>query len=96
MQSQYIVFWTDTGHSHAIRATVVHVAAPPHNPPRGSELEDLLCEGVLGTDKSLVILRGAVELPNPAWNVGRCLEVVLGTGIVASVECTGGSWRVHA
>lgn len=91
MPTDYIVFWNDG------RSNVVRVEAPPHNPPRGSDLQELLSDALpsVGDD---VTIHGAVELPSTAWSEGRSLELVTpqAQGRVASVECTNGSWRVHA
>lgn len=97
MEKHFLVFWNDN------RATVAKIQHPPHDEPRGSVLETLLRDYIAQNETDYdgetlatpdVLLNGAVELTTAAWAVGHTREIVIGNGAVASVECTGGDWRV--
>ena len=100
MEKHFLAFWYD---GNGNRASVVKVAHPPHDEPRGSILEDLLRDAIAATETDFcnqtmagpdVLLNGAVELQTAAWAAGHCREIVTGEGKVGAVECTGGDWRV--
>lgn len=87
----YLVFYSDAACD--THPTIVRVEHPPCEEPKGSILLDLLCDGLPAGD---TIFAGAMQLPNAVWHGGMSLELAVGDGRVASVECTQGAWRVHA
>lgn len=86
-----MVFWRS---GCGVGQSVVRVSHPPHDEPRGSMLRDILAAGVEMSGHVDVL--GAVELPDAAWNNNLVLEVATFDGRVASIECTGGAWRLVA
>lgn len=95
MEKSYLVFWYDGTHNVA---TIVPLAHPPHEAPRGSILEELVVEALAdahGMPSADLLVNGVFELPSAAWSQGRSFEIAVGEGIVGSVECTVEGWRVH-
>lgn len=87
-QQDYVAFWNDGAER---RASSVRVVFPPHEPPRGSVLEELIISAlrVDHADAPTVNLHGAISL------YGADREIVVGDGRVGSAEFLGDGWRVH-
>lgn len=95
MEKEFVVFW-QMGRD-ATRTSVMSVVYPPHEPPRGETLRDILADDLWEhMGQRSVVVHGAVELPPAAWNANLGLEVATYDGQVASVECTAGKWRLVA
>lgn len=90
MEKDFVVFWR-VGCA-GIQQSIVRVSHPPHDEPRGSMLRDILAEGLPAPGDVL----GAVALPPSSWSNNQTLELATFDGRIASVECTGGAWRVVA
>lgn len=86
MEKYFAAFWQDA------LPTVEVIAHPPHDHPRGSILRDLIVGE--GNQAGKPRFQGGIELGNPTWNHGVVLELALFNGSIATVECTGGAWRV--
>lgn len=94
LEKDYLTFYYDGDDN---QVDVVRLMTPPNEPPRGEALNDLLCEAIqTKTDKVEILINGAVELTAAAWAGGHYREVSIGDSRIASVECSGGEWRVHA
>lgn len=100
MESDYLVFWhndnraADPSNTPVPRnASVIRLAHPPHEAPRGGTLDRLIADALLRISDRFSI-HGVVELANAHWSPGVVRDVSLGDGRVIALECTSGRWRV--
>lgn len=100
MESQYLVFWYDGNEN---RASVVRLGMPPHEPPRGEFLEELLQRAIVDSlasnDPCIVTgggaqIHGAVELRDPVWAPETSFELVVGNGRIGALNSCVNGWSV--
>lgn len=98
MEKDYFVTYAVRGQPLFL-AAVARISFPPHEEPKGTNLEDLCVDAVyeqnpqVGSPDS-IDLYSACELPAAPWCIGHTREVVIG-GRCASLEAGPAGWRIH-